>query len=282
MRVGLRLSLAALAALLGSAPGCCRYVEEGGPIIPPPKGGALVLTTVTPDPPLPEGRQALLQAADEGASEGPAGPQLERSLAAVQALLALNESDGEAAWRGVRTLCFKLMARQGEEAQLTSACMRLSSRAMAYSEGVEAPYWTALCLGMRAKANHREGLDLIPKMIKAARLALERDPAYEHAGPHRLLGGIYLRAPEWPTSVGDIELALEFLTKAVQAAPEWPENHILLAEALIDDDSVERAREHMDEAQKRLADHPAWRATWTKQLEELEDRIEQGSMEWRE
>ena len=234
-----------------------------------------VVQSTTEDPTLPEDPAALLTLSDRSAADGPAGPDLDRSLAAADRILVGNPRHGEAAWRAARALYLQTYGATEGLGEVTARCMDVSAVATAYSKRAEAHYYAALCMGARAQARQIEGLDLVPRMEKAGKAALARDPAAVHGGPHRLLGGVYLWAPAWPASVGDIDLALEHFEAAVELAPQWAENHMLLAYALFEDEQYEEATEALDQA-KKLLDQPTaagWRPHWLKKISALEAKL---------
>ena len=229
------------------------------------------------DDSLPNDPDALLTVADESAALGPAGPDLARSLSAADRILAKNPKHGEAAWRAARALYLKTYDPTADAGELSARCMDVSAVATAYSSSAQASYYAALCMGARAKARQIEGLDLVPRMEKAGKVAVSADPTIADAGPHRLLGGIYLWAPAWPASVGDLDLAIEHFEKAVELAPDWAENHMLLAYALFEDEQYEEAAAALAEAKRRLQDPRAsgWVPEWTARIKELEQKIEE-------
>ncbi len=227
------------------------------------------------DPSLPTQPAKLLALSDEYARLGPEGPDLKKSLAAANRILAGDPKHGEAAWRAARALYLKTYDPAGDAGELSARCMDVSAVATAYSKGAEAAYYAALCMGARAKARQIEGLDLVPRMEKAGKAALEADPEIFDAGPHRLLGGIYLWAPAWPASVGDLDLALEHFEAACEIAPDWAENHMLLAFALFEDEQYDEARAALDRAKARLELPRArgWRTQWSARIAELEQML---------
>ncbi len=226
---------------------------------------------------LPNDPNALLAIADEMSRLGPGGPDLTRSLAAADRVLAADPRHGEAAWRAARALYLQTYMKNVDRAHLAAKCMDAAAVATAYSKRAEAHYYSALCMGARAKARQIEGLDLVPRMEKAGQAALAGDPTIAKAGPHRLLGGIYLWAPAWPASVGDLDLALDHLREAVELAPDWAENHILLAYALLEDEQVDEAADAVAVAKEKLKlpQSDGWRSEWTAQIVELEQKIEE-------
>lgn len=108
---------------------------------------------------------------------------------------------------------------------------------------VEGHYWLGLNLGGVAEvggAGH--ALQLLPQLVEIFVTAASMDPAYDQAGAHRSLGGIFGQAPAWPISVGDLDKSLHHLALAVQIAPENSTNHLYLGYTLIQMDRLPEAR----------------------------------------
>ena len=51
---------------------------------------------------------------------------------------------------------------------------------------------------------------------------------------------LYAKAPPWPTSVGDVDLGLEYAQKALDLS-DYPLNHFIMAEVLIQAEEFEDA-----------------------------------------
>lgn len=114
-------------------------------------------------------------------------------------------------------------------------------------EWADGHYWLALNLcGLAEMGGARRGLKLIPEIIEALERALKVDPAYDQAGPHRVLGRIYFECPAWPLSVGDIHASRRHLSQAVALAPGNSTNHLYLAETLFKLGKVEEARQELE------------------------------------
>jgi tetratricopeptide (TPR) repeat protein len=114
-------------------------------------------------------------------------------------------------------------------------------------EWADGHYWLGLNLcGLAEMGGARQGLKLIPEIIKALEKALEVDPAYDQAGPHRVLGRIYFECPAWPLSVGDIHASRRHLAEAVALASGNSTNHLYLAETLFKLGKVEEARQELE------------------------------------
>lgn len=108
---------------------------------------------------------------------------------------------------------------------------------------VEGHYWLGLnTAGMAEVGGARRALGLIPAIIHELQTAIAIDETYDRAGPHRILGRIYCKAPCWPLSEGDIGKSLHHLDLAVKLAPENSTNHLYRAETLVQMGRSEEAR----------------------------------------
>jgi len=94
-------------------------------------------------------------------------------------------------------------------------------------------FWLGAALGVQARERRTTALDALPKIVEAFKAAAAAEPDLEEAGPDRALAVLYARAPGWPTGPGDPDLSLEHARKAVELRPEFPPNHLALAEALL-------------------------------------------------
>ena len=114
-------------------------------------------------------------------------------------------------------------------------------------ESVEGLYYAAVLKGRRAElsGNGFKALRLVREVLALGKKAAALDPAYDHAAPLRLLAMLYAKAPPWPASIGDIDLALETAERALEIS-DYPMNHLILAEVLIEDDDYSRARNELN------------------------------------
>ena len=103
----------------------------------------------------------------------------------------------------------------------------------AHTNCVGAHYYLALDIGQLARTKMWGALKLLTEMERELKYVIQKDPKYHYAGGHRTIGVLYSEAPGWPTSVGDRKKARYNLEKAVEIAPEYPENHICYMEALV-------------------------------------------------
>ena len=112
----------------------------------------------------------------------------------------------------------------------------------------EGHYWLALNLcGLAEQGSARQGLRLIPEIVEELEKALKENPAYDQAGPHRVLGRLYFECPPWPLSVGNIPQSYTHLSAAVAIAPENSTNHLFLAETLFKLGKTEEARKELQQ-----------------------------------
>jgi len=178
-----------------------------------------------------------------------------RASILVGRLLAGKEARGDAFLRGLRT------------AQLLLA--RVDGNAQAH-------YYYALNLGLLAKERPSRGHEAVKEMLPHLERAIELAPQLDQAGGYRTLALVYLRAPGWPASVGDEEAGLEYATLAVENAPDYPGNHLALAEAWIAMGDRPKARAEVERA-RELAARPRWterqRDDFLEQAASLTDRL---------
>lgn len=96
-----------------------------------------------------------------------------------------------------------------------------------------AHYYCAMNLGKLAEAEAPSlaAYKLVHEVEQEFKTAAELDVNFDHAGPARTLGLLYYQAPGWPLSIGSKRKANEWLERAAQLAPDYPENILNLAEA---------------------------------------------------
>lgn len=137
-------------------------------------------------------------------------------------------------------------------------------------------YWRAVNTGLYHRVHvigYQRG---VKRMIDDCDKAIALDPGYDHAGPYRLLGILYTRLPQTGSTAEsitrDLDAAEAFLRKAIELAPDYPENHLALAEALMAKGNASEARAHL-----ALARHlsPRWKDDasyndWSKMILALE------------
>lgn len=105
-------------------------------------------------------------------------------------------------------------------------------------------YWLGLAVGLQAREVRITADNGLKTMVPALNRAIEKDPAYDDAGPHRVLALVLLRAPGWPLGPGDVEQGLEEAKKANELRPDFPPNAFALAEALAANKNRDGARKN--------------------------------------
>lgn len=123
---------------------------------------------------------------------------------------------------------------------------------------VEGYYWSSLTLCGTAKTcGAGRALRMLPEIEARLERAAALDPAYDQAGPHRVLGRLYSEAPPWPISVGDLSKSLDHLRQAVRLAPKTSTNQLFLAETCLRLGRKDEALRAL-EAVLAATDHPVW------------------------
>ncbi len=112
-------------------------------------------------------------------------------------------------------------------------------------------YYYALNLGLILKEKGLLELSKLPKIHNALLCAI-KNPDIDSAGPLRVLGYLYLKAPSWPQGIGDIEKALQYLKQAIDLDKSFPENYIFYAEALRENDEPVKAKVLLEKAEVLL------------------------------
>lgn len=219
---------------------------------------------------LPETARELVEFADRLLEHKPLTvPRIDRARAALtKAHEKGHPQPFEVYWRLAR-VTFLMADRLKNEEQIAA----LAAEGVQYANKardlqphrVEPYYYLALNLAKIAEAKRK--LSLIKPMVKAAERARQIDATYDRAGPLVFLGKVYLTAPAWPVSVGNIEKAVELLELAVKIAPV-ARTRLFLAQAYLEDDQLDKARKQLELAKKSGLE-PRWRDELKKTLERL-------------
>jgi len=147
-------------------------------------------------------------------------------------------TNGTAAWQYARA-CFDFAdfaTNETERADVArlgiAACRKLLA-----CETNSAPghYYLAMNYGQlaRAEAPSMAAYHLVKQMEYEFKTAADLDKNFDYAGPERSLGLLYRDAPVWPFSIGSRRKAREYLDQAAKLAPDYPENHLNLAETFL-------------------------------------------------
>lgn len=156
----------------------------------------------------------------------------------------------------------------------------------AKSDTVEAHYYLAMNLGQLARTKMLGALKLVSAMETEFKAARSLDARFDFAGPDRNLGLLYFEAPGWPTSIGSRPKARYHLRRAVELAPQHPENRLCLLEACLhwgDRNGAQRELKALADlwpaARTNLAGESwtaAW-ADWERRLKQAKTKFEKPS-----
>ena len=171
-------------------------------------------------------------------------PSEENVLVAVDRGLQLDGRAVELLWRGARA-CAWLTEEFGDKQRRASFAQKgvdYSRRAVEIDpKRVEAYYYLGINLGQSATTKTVGAYSMVPKVVKAGEAAMKLDERFDHAGPARLIGTVYAKAPPWPASIGDIDEGIKYLARAVELAPDYPQNHLHYGDALTVDNKLDEA-----------------------------------------
>jgi len=198
--------------------------------------------------------------------------RVERAFEQAQIEFA-SSTNGPAAWQFARA-CFDfadLATNETERAEIAgqgiAACRKLLARETNSAPG---HYYLAMNYGQlaQAEAPFLAAYHLVKQMEREFKTAADLDKDFDYAGPERSLGLLYRDAPAWPFSIGSRRKAREYLDQAAKLAPDYPENHLNLAESFLQWHETENAKNELNaldalwtKAQTNLTSE-AWERSW--------------------
>jgi hypothetical protein len=137
------------------------------------------------------------------------------------------------------------------------------------SKNAEAHYYLAMNLGQLARTKSMGALKLVKEMESEFQTALSLNKQIDFGGPARSLGLLYRDAPGWPMSIGSKRKAKMYLQQALQIAPDFPENLLVMAESDLKWSDRADAQKQLDaldalwpKAQKKFTGEN-WERDWT-------------------
>ena len=176
----------------------------------------------------------------------------------------------EAAWQFARA-CFDLgefATTDSDREEIAQIGIAAAKRLIAqHPDSAEAHYYLSMNLGQLARTKTLGALPLVDQMEVEFSTARKLNEKLDHAGPDRNLGMLYLEAPSFG-SIGSRGKARQHLRRAVEIAPDYPENRLILAEAYSRwKDEVLAAREFKIladnwESAKKTYTGEAWASSW--------------------
>jgi tetratricopeptide (TPR) repeat protein len=206
---------------------------------------------------------------------------IEKAMGLLRESLQLAPHNTQALWRAAR-ICYWRADHAGQAkdvkkqfAEAEEGITYAKHAIFVDTHSAEGYYYLALSYAMRADASKATGLSLVKPMLDALKRADDLDDELDYGGARRVMGQIYMSAPSWPTSVGDLDQAIELLEDAVEDFEDHPENHLVLAEAYKKARRYAAAREHLEivlaakPAPDWAPDLPEWQEHARKLLKEL-------------
>ena len=159
-----------------------------------------------------------------------------QAFARAQKNFAEHPADAAAAWQLGRASYdwAEFATNTAQRAAVAQAGIAACRQLLAH-EPKSAPnhYYLAMDFGQLAEAEAPSlaAYKLVKEIEREFKAAADLDEKYDFAGPPRCLGLLYRDAPIWPISIGSKHKAREWLDRAAALAPDFPENHLNLAEA---------------------------------------------------
>ncbi|MBT3257194.1 MAG: tetratricopeptide repeat protein [Deltaproteobacteria bacterium] len=180
-----------------------------------------------------------------------------------------SEQDPGAALQAAR--CYAVLARNGtsKSVRLENAVKGRNIAEAAVARDPKNPtahYLAAYLAGLEAENHPLKGLSLVPVIERGALEASRLNPGLDHGGPDRMLGELYLRAPDPPVSIGDLEKAIFHYQRAVMQDPDFVENRLGLAEAYLEDEDPGPACDQLQRILTRVPPANGWEGPWRQTL----------------
>ncbi|MFO1487790.1 MAG: tetratricopeptide repeat protein [Verrucomicrobiota bacterium] len=206
-------------------------------------------------------------------------------LQAARAAYLANTNDATKAWQLGRAsfVWSELLKDPNQKEKSAREGMAASRQAIALAPKLAAGhYYLGLTIGQFADTKRNmAALKMVKEMEREFFVAKELDEHFDFAGPDRNLGILYYESPG-VISIGSHSKARKHLQQAVDLAPEFPENHLNLAETLLKLDDAKAARRAFEALEKTWPAVPekfkgdewnASRADWQKRFEALKGRF---------
>ncbi len=176
-------------------------------------------------------------------------------------------------------ICFLLADRTEADQTLrerfAAEALGWAERALAHGgeERGDVYYYLAVNLGITVEKHPLAAVKSLDRIVANLEKAVALSPAIHNAGPYRVLGMVYLKAPPWPTGIGDGDKALELLAEAVRRSPAYPLNRIFYARALweVEGENAEREVAANLEEALQLMDGERWRPVRERWLDDVTD-----------
>jgi hypothetical protein len=177
-------------------------------------------------------------------------------------------------------LCLHLAERetnQDKRGKLASEGVGFAETALAQGGNGDGAvhYYLAVNLGLAVREHPTQAVANLGRLESEMKQSVALSPDLDDGGPLRVLGSLYLKAPAWPSGIGDLDKALELLEKAVKEHPGHPLNHLFYAQTLCaegEEASLNQARAEYALGEKLLAEGN-WgynKEPWKKEFDEFQ------------
>ena len=161
-------------------------------------------------------------------------------------------SNAELAWEFGRA-CFDMSSLQKDtsrEADFAEQGIVACRRSLTLSNSIQAHYYLGMNIGQLADTKHNlAGLHMVKEMEKEFLASELLDEHFDYGGPDRNLGLLYRETPVI-VSIGSRSKARQHLEKAVELAPDFPENHLNLIESYLKWDYRTEALRQLQDLEK--------------------------------
>jgi len=133
-------------------------------------------------------------------------------------------------------------------------------------------YYLSVNLGLAVSDTILSAMKNLDKLDRNIERAVAMDPDVDEGGPMRTLGYLLIRAPAWPTGIGDPDRGLLLLEQAVTLYPAYPPNHLIRARGVWEaEEDEEIAMFHVRETIEllRTRNFGVRHETWKRELRKL-------------
>jgi hypothetical protein len=143
-------------------------------------------------------------------------------------------------------------------------------------------YYLGANLGWSMRAHPVAAIQSLPRMESELMHAIQLTPTLDQGGPLRTLGMLYLKAPPWPTGIGDNDKSLEILRQVVEKYPDHPLNHLFYSQALLatgETDNIRQAGEEWSKGKQLLSSNSFWennRGLWGVEFSDVAEQLGPG------
>jgi tetratricopeptide (TPR) repeat protein len=185
--------------------------------------------------------------------------------------------DGPPLWEIAKTASYKAKRAQAKQEKAKFALEGIEAAKGCIEEtpkNAACYYYKAINTGLYYKAHvagYQKGL---MEMVADLNMSIDIDDSYDYAGAYRTLAEVYTKAPRTAHSTEHIsrnlDLAEEYLIKAVEIAPDYPENYLDLTKVQMERNNRSQALETLLKADQLV---PYWKAQsdYTKWVQRRDD-----------